>query len=172
MPRCPQRKIGIGGERLSLTSPPTPPGMRVCTRRFERLRWPSSAQAWSSQSLKIGHREHAVERAGTVPPPATTIGRHRSRNIIRRSQRFEFSPDGSTASPLFELQGSHAVTQPNVEPSPHPRRLRETEVGLPAQQVRSQPLNHLSRRASGIAPRALPNPVLEARLSPAWWWPA
>ena len=73
-------QIGIGGSREGY-APATPPGMRVRTGRFEKLR---SRQARHAQSVEVADSKHSLEKTVTIAPPATAIGRH----LFRRCQEF------------------------------------------------------------------------------------
>ncbi|NHZ90873.1 hypothetical protein F2P45_17850 [Massilia sp. CCM 8733] len=63
-------EIGIGAARVPDRSPPTPPGMRVRTGRFKKLRLCESRHA---KTVKVGNREHIVEGHSTVAPPAAAV---------------------------------------------------------------------------------------------------
>lgn len=70
---CPCRAyIGIGAAaNRADRSPPTPPGIRVRTGRFTRLR--SSGQSGQAQLVERSGRERAVHRAAARAPPTSTV---------------------------------------------------------------------------------------------------
>jgi len=52
-----QGAIGIGAIPLEGT-PPTPPGVRVRTGRFEKLRL---GESWDPQAVEVSNSQHAIQ---------------------------------------------------------------------------------------------------------------
>jgi hypothetical protein len=77
----PEYPIGIGGSHRGC-APATPPGMRVRTGRFERLRL---GEAGEAQPVEVVDVQHPIQRAVTVAPPATAVRRHPMGNRGRRA---------------------------------------------------------------------------------------
>ena len=83
-------------------APATPPGMRVRTGRFERLR---SGQSGRSQLVEVRNGEPRFQEPVTVAPPAAVVDRHLFGHIFICPQRFELLVDRSGPLPVLELDG-------------------------------------------------------------------
>ena len=138
-------------------SPATPPGMRVRTGRFEKLR---SRETGQSQSIRPVQGQDGVEEHAAIAPPATAIGRHLSRNVSPGTQHQQFPVHGRTAFPVFELDGAQPMTQPLVKLSPDLWCLRQPEVRLPSPNIGPQTIRHILYAAPTTAAGQLPDAPL------------
>jgi len=131
-----------------LLSPPTPPGMRVRTGRFEKLR---STETGYAQPVRPGKVQHRVQKHPAVAPPATSVSRHLCRYSGRRFPGQQIRVDGFGAFPVLELNRPYPMSHPLVQFFPDSRSLRQPEVSLPPQHIDSQLCYHLLQTASARA---------------------
>ena len=83
-----------------------------------------SCQTRETKTIKVGHREHPIERVPAVMPPAFTVSRDLPRQPSRCPQ-FQAFPVGCLAAlPVFELDRAQSVTHPPVKLAPDARCLR------------------------------------------------
>lgn len=112
-------------------APPTPPGMRVRTGRFERLR---SGETREPEAVEPRPREHIVERLRAMAPPTATVGRHAFCNSGSGAHGKQLAIDGRAVLPLLELDSPQPVPPSLVQLAPDSGRSCHPEVALPAQQ--------------------------------------
>ena len=131
------------GPIIADRAPPTPPGMRVCTGRFQQLR---SWKSRSPQTIEPSKGQHALEQHPAVAPPASAVGPHPSGKPGLGSQR-AVRVDGRATSALLDLEGARPMTQPPVRLAPAPGCLRQSDVRLPTQQTGPRPVHHSAHAA-------------------------
>src|SRR5438093_2434833 len=110
--------------------------MRVRIRRFDGS---ATAEARNAETVEVRSWQRGLK--GTVcghGPPAARMSSGRPRDAIRDSPGAQFTVDGRAMSPLFELHGPEAVTEPFVEVPEDARRLGQSEVELPAGEIAPQ----------------------------------
>ena len=93
--------IGIGAT-VAGRAPPTAPGMRVRTGRFEKWR---SREFWNSQVVEQGNGQDAVQAQVAVVPPSARLVRHLGGQRFCGAQLAQFAEDCRPTPPLFELKG-------------------------------------------------------------------
>ena len=128
-------KIGIGG-----CPPPTPPGMRGRTGRFEKLRLKEPGH---TQAVEIRDCEHLVESRLTVMPPALDSTCRHNGQLMGRTHLENLTVYRSAAFPVLELNRPKSVANPRIEVSERPWRLGQMKVGLPSRQIQPQLPGHL-----------------------------
>lgn len=106
--------IGIGAAIIA-DRPPTAPGMRIRTGRFESLR---AGESGHSHLIEPGDGHHAAQELGDVAPPTAVAGRHLSRNVLSCSQCLEFAVHRLASFPLVQLDRSQPVAQPFFQSAP------------------------------------------------------
>jgi hypothetical protein len=139
-------------------APPTPPGMRVRTGRFEKLR---SGESRDTQTVEMSDRQHAVQRQGAVVPPAVRVAGDAGRDVLAGAQTAQFSEDRSAASPLLQLRCPQPVARPLIQFAHGPGRLRQSEVRLPARHVIPQVRGDLFEAAAPSSTCQLPQPLAQ-----------
>jgi hypothetical protein len=90
---------------------PLPPGMRVRTGRFEKLRL---AETGYSEAVEVGNGQHSIQSLAAVAPPTAAIGRHLAGNLGAGAEGAQFPIDGRTTFPMLELDRSQPMAQPLV----------------------------------------------------------
>ncbi len=138
--------IGIGATVVG-RAPPTPPGVRVRTGRFEKLR---SGEFGDSQAVEHGNGQYPVQPQTAVMPPPARSARNACRQLGAGTQLSQFAEDRGSSSPLLELDSSQSMPQPSVQPSHDRGGLRQPEVCLPARHVVKLPIEAAIMRAGEI----------------------
>ena len=90
-------------------TPATPPGMRVRTRRFEKLR---SCESGYSNAIEVSHGQHAVQVGATAMPPPSTCGSHLCGHLVGGAKCSKVTIYRGPTLPLFELNRSEPSANP------------------------------------------------------------
>ena len=125
---------------MASTTPATPPGVRVCTGRFDGLT--SRGEPGHPQFVEESVRQREMEVQRRVMPPPAAVACNPTGGVITHPASTQLAIDGGTSLPVFELQRPQAVTYPFVDIRKDPRCLGDLKVGLPSRQVLPQFLAH------------------------------
>src|SRR5437660_439559 len=130
-------------------APPTPPGVRVRTGRFEKLR---SGEFRDAQLVEVGVGHNQVHICATRTPPSSGIAGHSCGHGDAGPSRTKLTEHCRSALPLLEKNGSKPMAQPFVQTAHVARPLSQAEVGLPTWHVVAQVFGDLVKTAATIAP--------------------
>ena len=121
-----------GLDRSSRT-PATPPGVRVRTERFGKLRL--RGQPGDTQLVEVAIGKCHMNDSTRVHPPAATVHGHNHRCVLGHSPSTQLTVDGRLLSPVFQVESPQATTNPSVKVVEDAWGVREVEVFLPATQI-------------------------------------
>ena len=107
--------------------------MRVRTGRFKKLR---SCESRETESVKVFDREDAVQPSFAVPPPVPRASRHECGQLMVSTEAAEATVGRRSRAPVLELDGPESVAYPRVQIFEYLQGLGQTEVRLPARQIR------------------------------------
>ncbi len=90
-------------------TPATPPGMRVRTGRFEKLR---SCESGDSYAIEVFYRENTVYIRKAAVPPSITCSCYQGGQLMSSSKTPQTAVDRRSASPVLELDRPETTTYP------------------------------------------------------------
>jgi len=99
--------IGIGGSVSC--SPATPPGMRVRTGRFEKLR---SSETREAKAVEVFDGEHWIQAGLAIVPAATCAASTQRGPLMGSTQCPETAVNSLPGAPVLELNGPKSVAYP------------------------------------------------------------
>src|SRR5699024_5408810 len=97
------------------------------------------------EPVEVGNWHTPIQFVAAVAPPTTTVGGHLASTRLTGTQLEQLSVHGLAPFPVLELHRSQAVTQPFIQCAKDSRRLRQTEIRFPAQQIGPELFDHLSQ---------------------------
>src|SRR5439155_5280023 len=143
-------------------TPPTPPCIRVRTRRFETFGLTLLEQRRKTTIAEIGIRKRDIQsfRMGQMPWAMTTAG-----GVIGQptthTQLNQHRPATALGFPLPPQRSPKAQPNPASQIDQHVRRFAESEIATPTPHIRSQSRHRrLQAHAFGL-PCDFPNPFLK-----------
>ncbi len=143
-------------------TPPTPPCVRVRTRRFgsvARLR----ADRWKSKRSEVTVRQPNVQRRTAAQTPSTMRRAYRLGGKVSADAASGQLPEAGPAQfPLLPEETANAATNPFVQFPKYAGRFAETEVATPSGQVSFQRADQLVYADPSRALSQLPDSILEA----------
>ena len=99
--------IGIGGDVSR--APATPPGMRVRTRRFEKLR---SCESGYSKFIEVFDGEDEIQTRFAMTPPVPGPTCDLRRKLMICPERPEPTVNSGSDTPVLEPDGAESVSRP------------------------------------------------------------
>jgi hypothetical protein len=158
-----------------LLSPATPPGMRVRTGRFEKLR---SAETGYFQPVGPFPVEYGVEEHPAVAPAAPRVGRYRCRDVDGSSQGHEFLTPPPLGHKSFAVLGPLALVGCAFYPalvhrpaasSPHPVTLMQLRFASLAVTSSQRDFHPQECAHAGRTQRKRPQRELQPYLGSFWF---
>src|SRR5262249_17721126 len=138
--------IGIG----AVTSPATPPGMRVRTGRFDGLRL--LGKAGNPQLCEESGGQREMETVCRRLPPSSAVGSYAPGGAVCHTAGDHRPIDDGAAFPVLELHRTQAMANPLVEVVEDARGLGEPEVTLPSVEIAPEALADLREALPGGTP--------------------
>ena len=90
-------------------SPATPPGMRVRTGRFEKLR---SSETREAKDVEVFDGEHRIQAGLAIVPAATSAASTERSPLMGSTQSPETAVNSLPGAPVLELNGPKSVAYP------------------------------------------------------------
>ena len=90
-------------------SPATPPGMRVRTGRFEKLR---SSETREAKAVNVFDGEHRIQTGLAIVPAATCAASTERGSLMGSTQSPETAVNSLPGAPVLELNGPKSVAYP------------------------------------------------------------
>src|ERR1019366_7467068 len=97
----------------SSRTPATPPGMRVRTGRFGKLRL--RGQSGDPQLVEVAIGKCHMKDSTRVHPPAATVHGHHHGPVLGHASGAELAVDSRLLAPVFQVESPQASTNPSVK---------------------------------------------------------